>query len=89
VDWKNIAQIGTGGRGVYVPVSGISAGDDLWAVFGQQGGTNMQLRANSIVDNVAAGFVMTAGTSRPSLSASLSPTLTSGSTPVRFTWMAD
>jgi hypothetical protein len=29
VSWANIAQISTGGRGVFVPVSGISAGDDL------------------------------------------------------------
>jgi hypothetical protein len=89
VNWLNLAQIGTGGRGVYIPVSGINAGDDLWAVFGQQGGTTMQIRANTIVDNVAAGFVMLAGTSRPSLSASLSPTLASATTPVRFTWMGD
>lgn len=88
-DIRNLLQIGTGGRGFYVPVSGINAGDDLWAVFGQQGGTTIQLRANSIVDNVSAGFVMLAGTSRPSLTSSLSPTITSTVTPIRFTWMGD
>lgn len=71
--WRDISgnnQSGLGGTGVKtspVNVSGITAGDDIWAVFGTSTtGTNAAIRAG-VVDDIGAGFIQTAtGSLRPS-----------------------
>lgn len=74
----------------YIPVTGINAGDDLWLVLGNSAVTSVSFRSNSVPDNISAGFFLTAGSSRPSLSSSLSSTtISTTATPPRITWMGD
>lgn len=89
VNTSPISQTGTGAKGIHILTTNINTGDDLWAVFGNVASTNLSLRANNVPDTIGAGFVLTAGTSRPSLSGSLSPIISTTSTPVRLTWMGD
>lgn len=88
VDTSGIFAAGTGTRGVFIPVSSINAGDDLWFVIGNQATTPVTVRANSIADDIGAGFVMSVA-SRPSTTATLSPTLSTTITPPRINWMGD
>lgn len=88
--WRDISgnnQSGLGGTGVKtspVNVSGITAGDDIWAVFGTSTtGTNAAIRAG-VVDDIGAGFIQT-GSSRPSITTSITFTK---STTISNAWLA-
>lgn len=75
-------------RGIYIPVTNISAGDDLWFVIGNQASTTISTRVNTNADDIGAGFVLTVS-SRPSLNSTLSPTLSTTIQPPRITWQGD
>jgi hypothetical protein len=91
VDTSGLFITTAGGKGVLIPVTNINAGDDLWFAAGNVATTqNIVLRAHSIVDDIGAGFFGTLSVgSRPSLSGSISPTLSTTANPIRFTWHGD
>ena len=70
-----------------VNVSGISQGDDLWAVFGNvTSGTNMAITAG-IPDNIGAGFMRTAtGSLRPSTNSTITFTSNTTSNAAWLSW---
>lgn len=78
-----------GVRNILIPVSGINAGDDLWFVIGNSATTSAQVRANTVPDDISAGFVLSATTSRPSTNSTLSPSIVTTGNYVRFTWQGD
>ena len=74
-DCSGANQSGFGSTGVKttpIQVTGITAGDDIWVVFGTvTSGTNAIIRAG-VVDDIGAGFIQTAtGSLRPSTNASI------------------
>lgn len=83
VVWTNIT--GQTIKNAAIPVTGVDAGDDIWLVVGNSASTSGQLRVFTVADNIGAGFIQTAGSSRPSLSSSLSTSVsTTLSQPIVF-----
>ena len=77
----------TGVKTSVINVSNISAGDELWAVFGSvTSGVNMALMAG-IADNVGAGFMRSAtGSLRPSTNSTITFTIDTTSAPAWLSW---
>jgi len=76
VDVSGANQYSLGSTGVKtcpITVTGVTTGDDIWAVFGSvTSGTNAAIRAG-VVDDIGAGFIQTAtGSLRPSTNNSIS-----------------
>jgi hypothetical protein len=61
-----------------VPVTGINAGDDIWAVIGNSAVTSAVISAASSEDNIAAGFLQSASSNRPSTNSTLTGTVRAG-----------
>ena len=69
-----------------VPItSSIAIGDDLWAVFASSGSTATVYRAG-VVDNLAAGFYQTSGSTRPSTVTSFTGSVDSTNAPIWMAW---
>lgn len=81
-------DLGTGWNGsnvnkwVQVQITNCQAGDDLWFVIGNSASTSMSIRSLSIVDDIGAGFLQSAGSNRPSLNTTLTGTVVSATTPL-------
>jgi len=69
-----------------IPVTGINAGDDIWAVIGNSAVTSINIPGTSIQDNISAGFLQTAASNRPSLSPTLTGTVAGGAVVPFFLW---
>ncbi len=87
IDTTGIWTTGGQYRFPFIPVTGISTGDDLWAVYGiSNSGTSAVFRGPNVVDDIGAGFIQTCGSSRPSLSSSIQGTIASSSTGIFSFW---
>lgn len=61
--------------GTLINTTGITAGDDLWLVYGNSAVTSVGLKSVGSPDDIGTGFIQSAGSLRPSLNATLSPTI--------------
>lgn len=76
VDISQTSTQGGQNRVFMIPVSGVTPGDDLWAVYGvSTTGTAPTYRAADVADNISAGFIQTAGNNRPSTTLTLTGTV--------------
>jgi hypothetical protein len=70
--------------GSIITTTGIIAGDDLWLVYGNSATTSVGLKSVGLADDIGTGFIQTAGSLRPSLNATLSCTLSTTLTGIKF-----
>ena len=75
----------TGQKNTSVSVSGLAAGDDIWAVFSNSATTAAAVRAG-LADDVNGGFFQTVTNKRPSTNASLTGVIDSTTSMIWCAW---